>query len=492
MESNLINRPLDESSAEFLAQAHASPFDFHQISVKSAGDEKLKLAVSGATTKQWIGRQTRLLELPDADAMRTLAGEIKQHTLDNLDYYLDQLTESVKRAGGQIHFARDGAEAKRIISDIARRAECKVCVKSKSMVSEEIELTPALEALGMEVWETDLGEFIVQVSGDKPSHIVQPIIHMPLASIAKLMCDYFKCDYTEDPKALTKLARVFLRDKFRTADLGITGGNFVVAESGNVCIVTNEGNGRLTTAMPRVLVSLVGMEKLVPRLSDLSVMLKLLGRSSTGQHLTIYSSLFGGVRGAGEKDGPEAFHLVLLDNGRSEILAGQYRETLRCIRCAACLNACPVYRKIGGHSYGSVYPGPIGALITPLFEGLEGYKDLPQASSLCGACYEACPVKIDIPRHLVNMRKDIHGRKISSGMERVIYKVWAATQRSPFVYRWITRMQKWTLRSRSKKSGGWVTGLPAPASGWTDVRDMPAPASRTFGQLWKDRERASR
>lgn len=470
---------------QFVAQAHASRFDFHQVSIKAAGDEKLKLAVSTATTRQWIGRQTRLKELPDSDGLRTLAGQIKQHTLDHLDHYLEQLQESVTRAGGRIHFAATAEDARRIIADIARQNDCRVCVKSKSMVSEEIELTPVLEQSGLEVWETDLGEFIVQVSGDKPSHIVQPIIHKDKASIAELFRDYFHMDYTDDPQALTRQARTFLRDKFRRADLGITGGNFIVAQTGQVCIVTNEGNGRLTTAMPKVLVSLVGMEKIVPRLTDLAVMLKLLARSSTGQPLTVYTSLFGGPRRAGEKDGPEQFHLVLLDNGRSEILAGEYRETLRCIRCAACLNACPVYRKIGGHAYGSVYPGPIGALITPLFQGLGDYKDLPQASSLCGACYEACPVKINIPKHLVNMRRDIHQARLSSPIDRFIYKTWAMSLRSPFLYRWIGRLQKWALRAVARE--GWIRRLPPPGSGWTMVRDLPVPAPRTFHQMWKKR-----
>ncbi len=477
--------PMQARDREFLEQAHASRFDFHQVSIKAAGDEKLKLAVSTATTKQWIGRQTRLRELPDSDGLRTLAGQIKQHTLDHLDYYLEQLQQAVTRAGGKIHFASTADEARRIILEIACQNGCRVCVKSKSMVSEEIELTPVLEKEGLEVWETDLGEFIVQVSHDKPSHIVQPIIHKDKTSIATLFSEYFKTDYTDDPQALTHQARRFLRNKFRRADLGITGGNFIVAETGHVCIVTNEGNGRLTTAMPKVLVSLVGMEKLVPRLTDLAVMLKLLARSSTGQPLTVYTSLFGGPRTEGEKDGPEQFHLVLLDNGRSEILASQYRETLRCIRCAACLNACPVYRKIGGHSYGSVYPGPIGALITPLFQGMKDYKDLPQASSLCGACYEACPVKIDIPRHLVNMRRDIHHRRLSGPLERFIYKSWAMSLRSPLLYRWMGRMQQWALRAVARD--GWVRKVPPPGSGWTMVRDLPAPAKKSFHQLWKQR-----
>jgi L-lactate dehydrogenase complex protein LldF len=485
--TDLVNQPLDPNTRDFLAEAHASPFDFHSISVKSAGDEKLRTAVSTATTKQWYGRQLRLTDLPDSDKLRTLAGDIKQHALDHLDYYLEQFTAQVEAAGGHVHFAANGADAKRIIKDIAQRNGCKLCVKSKSMASEEIELSHELEKLNMEVIETDLGEFIVQIAHDKPSHLVQPIIHKDKASIAQLFSDYFGTPYNDDPDALTKQARVHLREKFRKADMGITGGNFLIAETGQVCIVTNEGNGRLTTAMPRVLVSLVGIEKIVPRLIDLSVMLKLLARSSTGQPLTVYNSIFGGVRAPGEKDGPEEFHVVLLDNGRTEILAGEYRETLRCIRCAACLNACPVYRKIGGHSYGSVYPGPIGALITPLFQGLGNFKDLPQASSLCGACYEACPVKINIPKHLINMRRDIVTRNISGPFENFVYRTWAKTLHSPLMYKLIGVVQGLDLRRRAKKTG-WVEKMPSIAAGWTDIRSLPAPAKKSFHQLWNKRK----
>ncbi|MBV8781830.1 MAG: lactate utilization protein, partial [Phycisphaerae bacterium] len=243
---------------------------------------------------------------------------------------------------------------------------------------------------------------------------------------------------------------------------------------------------RQSMTTPRVLVSLVGMEKLVPRLSDLSVLLKLLARSATGQVLTIYTSLVGGPRGAGEKDGPEEFHLVLIDNSRSEILASRYRETLRCIRCAACLNACPIYRSIGGHSYGSVYTGPIGALITPMFQGLKKFKDLPQASSLCGACYDACPVKIDIPTHLINLRNDIVEQKLGTWIERLIYRMWAWSLKSPMLYKLTTIAQKWDLRRRAKETG-WVEKMPSVAAGWTSVRSMPRPAKKTFHQLWQQR-----
>jgi L-lactate dehydrogenase complex protein LldF len=254
-----------------------------------------------------------------------------------------------------------------------------------------------------------------------------------------------------------------------------------------VCCVENEGNQRQSVSTPRVLLSLVGIEKVIPRMSDLAVMLKLLARSATGQPITIYTNIFGGPRGAGERDGPEEFHLVLMDNGRTEILASEeYRETLRCIRCGACLNACPIYRKIGGHAYGSVYPGPIGALITPLFQGLGNFKDLPQASSLCGACYEACPVKINIPKHLINMRRDIVQTHLNSALERCVYRMWAWSMKSPLLYNTIGAFQKFELRRRAKKTG-WVKSLPAAASGWTQIRDLPAPAKKTFHQMWKRR-----
>jgi len=488
MASTLEKSPLDPDSAHFVQQAVASKFDFHSISTKAAGDERLKASINNAVMRQYTGRQLRLLELPDSDALRTLAGEIKQHTIEHLDYYLEQFAANVRRNGGQVHFAADADEARQIIVNIAREAHCTRCIKSKSMVSEEIDLVPALEAAGMEVVETDLGEFIVQISHDRPSHLVAPIVHKDKASIAKLFSEYFGTPYNEDPKAMTMQARAYLRDKFRRSDFGMTGGNFLVAETGQICCVENEGNQRQSITTPRLLVSLVGIEKLVPRVADLAVMLKLLARSATGQPFTIYTNIFGGPRAAGEKDGPEQFHIVLIDNGRTEILASEeYRETLRCIRCGACLNACPVYRKIGGHAYGTVYPGPIGALITPLFQGLGNFKDLPQASSLCGACYEACPVKINIPQHLINLRRDITDRHLNGRMERLVYRLWAWGLKSPLLYAFIGTIQKWDLRRRARKTG-WVSKMPSVAAGWTQIRDMPAPAARTFHQLWKDRK----
>ena len=489
----LVNRPLDPNTRQFVEQARESAVDFHKVSVKAAGDEKLRSAVSRAVLRQYTGRQLRLLDLPDADALRTLAGQVKQHALDHLDYYLEQFVGNVTRNGGHVHFARDGAEARQIVTDVARRANVTRCIKSKSMASEEIDLAHALEAAGLDVVETDLGEFIVQISHDRPSHLVAPIVHKDRASIARLFSEYFGTQYDDDPRALTMQARRHLRDKFRTADLGITGGNFLVAESGQICCVENEGNQRQSVTTPRVLVSVVGIEKVVPRTVDLAVMLKLLARSATGQPITIYTNIFGGPRKPDERDGPEEFHVVLLDNGRTEVLASeQYRETLRCIRCGACLNACPIYRSIGGHAYGSVYPGPIGALITPLFQGLERFKDLPQASSLCGACYEACPVKIDIPSHLIALRRDINRQHLNSWFDRLTYRLWAKAVASPTLYGLVNGLQRFDLRRRARKHGGWVTSLPRMASGWTQVRDMPAPAARSFHQMWKLRSKARR
>jgi L-lactate dehydrogenase complex protein LldF len=487
MSTNPVQHPIDENTAEFLHEAQKSKFDFHQVSVKAAGDEKLKTAINNAVLRQYTGRQLRLLDLPDSDKLRELAGQIKQHAVENLDYYLEQLTENVTKNGGHVHFARDGEHAKKIITGIALKANCKSCIKSKSMVSEEIDLVHALEAIGMEVVETDLGEFIVQISHDRPSHLVAPIVHKDRQSIAKVFSEYFGTPYNDDPNALTQQARIYLRDKFRRADFGMTGANFLVAETGHVACVENEGNQRQSVTTPRVLVTLAGIEKVVPRMADLAVMLKLLARSATGQAITIYTNIFGGPRSPGEKDGPEEFHLVLMDNGRTEILSSpEYRETLRCIRCGACLNACPIYRKIGGHAYGSVYPGPIGALITPLFEGLSKFKDLPQASSLCGACYEACPVKINIPKHLINLRRDIQKQHLNSAIERGVYRLWAWAMKSPFLYRSIGALQKFDLRRRAGGTG-WIGQMPSIASGWTQIRDMPAPARKTFHQLWRKR-----
>ncbi len=462
--------------------ADGTRFDFDAAATPAASNERLQRAVDNATVRQDTGRKLRMGELPDSNRLRELAGQIKQHALDYLDYYLLEFKAAAEARGAKVHFASSGEDAKRIILEIAKTAGVSRCIKSKSMASEEIELAHVLELAGIDIVETDLGEFILQINNDKPSHLVAPIIHMDKAAVARLFSQYFGTPYSDDPVMLTRQARAYLRDKFRSSDFGITGGNFLIAETGQLCSVENEGNVRQSTTTPRVLVSLVGIEKMLPRLSDLAVLLKLLARSATGQPMTVYTSIFGGVRAAGEKDGPEEVHIVLLDNGRTRILEGEYRETLRCIRCAACLNVCPIYRKIGGHAYGSVYPGPIGALITPLFKGLENYPDLPKASSLCGACYEACPVKINIPKHLINLRRDMVGRSMTGWGDRIVFKAWAVALRSEGVYKLISTLQKFELRRRGKN--GWVDKLPKPAAGWTNVRSLPVPAKKTFREIW--------
>jgi L-lactate dehydrogenase complex protein LldF len=486
-ESTVPSQPEAAAAGNAPPSWAGSAADFKSASRQAAGNERLKRAVTLNTLRQYTGRQQRMNDLPDAEALKDLAGRIRQHALDNLDYYLDQLSRSVVRNGGHVHFAATAADARDIVLRIARETGCQRIIKSKSMVTEEIDLPGAMEKAGLDVVETDLGEFIVQISHDRPSHLVAPIIHKDVESISRLFSDYFQVSCGTDPGELTALARKHLREKFRRADMGMTGGNFVVAETGQLCVVENEGNARQSITTPRVLVSVTGIEKVVPRLTDLAVLLKLLARSSTGQAMTIYTNIFGGPRKPGEKDGPEEFHLVLVDNGRSDILARpEYRPTLRCIRCGACLNACPVYRKIGGHAYGSVYSGPIGALLTPLLWGLKGHQDLPQASSLCGACGEACPVKIDIPRYLVSLRRDMVRGKMTGRVERMTYRLWAWSMRRPRVYALSIRLQNWELRRRAR-GGKWISRLPMAAKGWTEVRDLPAPAKVSFHQVWSRR-----
>lgn len=464
--------------------------DFKAAAKRASVDPVLHGAMENACVKKDYGRRDYLLrELPDPDGLRALAGRIKAHTLDHLDYYLERLEANVRKNGGQVHYAATGEEANALIVEIAKKNACKLVVKSKSMVSEETELNHALIDAGLVPVETDLGELIVQIANDHPSHLVMPIIHMRAKQIGEVFAKFFNVPFTEDPQTLAEMARVYLRNRFNQADMGISGVNFAIAETGSVVICTNEGNGRMCTSRPRVHVALMGMEKVIPRFADLPVFVKLLARSASAQSLTQYTNIISGPRRPGEHDGPDAFHLIVMDNGRSRILASDYRDTLRCIRCGACLNACPIYRTVGGHTYGSIYPGPIGALITPLFNGLEHHEHLPQATSLCGACYEACPVKINIPEMLIMMKSDLKTVGKTPWWEKHIFRLWRIGLASKGAYVAGQKLQKFAMRKLLRGKDGWITKMPGPAKGWTAARDFPVPPAKTFRELYAERRR---
>ncbi len=457
--------------------------DFLGASSQALADPPLQAALTRLTSTLMAGNRRGYAALADSARLRDHAKRIKEHTLAHLDQYLEQLEASVQRLGGKVHWAADAEEARQIVVDIARRAGCKRAVKSKSMTSEEVHLNPALEAAGVEVTETDFGEFIIQLAGERPSHLVAPAVHHTRESVARVLSRHLGQQLPDDARVLALTGRRVLRAKFAAADLGITGANFAVAESGTVVLVTNEGNGRLTTTCPRVHVALMGMEKVIPRLADLPVFLKLLARAATGQTLSVYTTLITGPRRPGELDGPEEFHLVILDNGRSRVLGSPFRESLQCIRCGACLNACPVYRRIGGHAYGGVYSGPIGSILTPLYDSLGANAHLPHASSLCGACLAACPVRINIPQMLIGLRELQHAGH-PGRWEGLAYHVWQAVLRRPWLYRLALRCARLVLRRFAKD--GWLSRLPGAGANWTAVRDFPAPAARSFRERWKE------
>lgn len=474
-----------------MSTTSTSPADFKHRAAEAAVDAHVAAVFDKSARGKDDLRKMILPELGDPLAVRTLAERIKRHTLQNLDQYLTQFVEQVRGHGGHVHFAADGEQANAIIAAIAKQANAGLIVKSKSMVSEEIELNHALEAAGLEVLETDLGEYILQLAGEKPSHIVTPMAHKTREEVGRLFVEKLGIEYTSDPTALTKAARRVLREKFRAADMGIIGANFAVAESGTVVIVTNEGNGRMCSSRPRVLVCLMGMEKLIPARRHLPIFLKLLGKSATGQRITCYTSLISGPKRPGDFDGPEEFHLVVLDNGRSHILESEYRDALRCIRCGACLNACPVYRKIGGHAYDATYPGPIGSVITPLLVSLEQYKDLPSACSLCGACLEACPVKIDLPTQLIHLRNDVIHKGKAPLSWKLGFKGWRLGMSSTFLYRMGAMMGRWFMRIGSRD--GWKHKMPSTGGIWTRYRDlpvMPEPFHKRWDRLQKELEQA--
>jgi L-lactate dehydrogenase complex protein LldF len=456
--------------------------DFGGAAGQALADPPLQAALVRLTDTLMAGNRRGFAALPDSDRLRDHAKRIKEHTLAHLDEYLEQLEASVRRNGGQVHWAATASEARQIVVDIARRAGCKHAVKSKSMTSEEIHLNPALEAAGVEVIETDFGEFVIQLAGERPSHLVAPAVHHTGESIARILSEHLREQLANDPTTLALAGRRVLREKFRRADVGISGANFAVAETGTIVLISNEGNARLTTTCPRVHVALMGIEKVIPRWIDLPVFLKLLARAATGQTLSVYSTLITGPRRPEDTDGPDEFHLVLLDNGRTKILASPFRESLQCIRCGACLNACPVYRRIGGHAYGGVYSGPIGSILTPLYDSVRENPDLPHASSLCGACQVACPVRINIPHMLIGLRELQHHKR-AGRIEALAYWLWKEVLSRPWLYRVVLRLARLGLRPLARD--GWLTRLPGPGEGWTVARDFPAPAARSFREMWE-------
>jgi L-lactate dehydrogenase complex protein LldF len=447
--------------------------------------QKRLRVLTGFTVK----RNLLFAELPDGEALRDRARTIKEQTIGNLDAYLEQLEENVLRLGGTVHWARTGKEARAIVLELARKNDVKRVVKAKSMVTEEIELNEALEHEGIEAVETDLGEYIVQLAHEKPSHILAPAVHKSKGDISELFADKLGVANLKEAEEMTVVARKLLREKFLTADMGITGANFGIAETGTIVLVENEGNIRLSTTLPRIHVALMGIEKLVPSLDDLAVFLKILARSASGQKMSSYVSFITGTRRADECDGAQEFHLVILDNGRTRILADEeMRESLYCLRCGACLNVCPVYQKIGGHAYGSVYSGPIGSIVTPAFAGLEKSKDLPFASTLCGACREICPVRIDIPRILLKLRSDWTDKKQKNGgpplLEKLAIKLWAFAMRHPAIYNLAFRVP--AFFQGPLLEDGKLKRLPFAMGAWTTNRDFPPLARKSFRSMWNE------
>ena len=455
--------------------------------VRSAlGDGRLHVALGRATQALRSRRGAALASLEEAERVRDLARKARLEVLADLGAQLQRFEERLVASGASVHWAESGDDANRIVLEIARQHAVKRVVKSKSMATEETHLNESLQHAGLEVVETDLGEYVVQLAEDRPSHIILPIIHMTREAVGAVMHERLQVPLSDDPKTLAGYARIRLREEFLRADMGITGANFGVVETGAICLVTNEGNGRMVTTLPRVQVVLMGIEKLVPTLQDLDPFLKLLARSATGQKITTYTTLIRGPRRPDDECGPQALHVVLLDNGRSRLLAGENAEILGCIRCGACLNVCPIYKSIGGHAYGDTYPGPIGAVVTPALRGLHGWSELPAASTLCGACRDVCPVRLDIPRMLLSLRRDTARAEGAPLGIRLGIKVFSWIAPRPALYRFVARAARHLLRALARQ--GWLRRLHGPAAGWTAVRDFKAPAAKTFQDLFERRQ----
>ena len=452
----------------FLAQP---PQRFRRVAREKLADAHIQGALDAATDRLYGLRQGAWDGLDDVEALREQGREIRSRTVAELDRHLADFTRAVEGRGGHVRFCRTAEEASAYVVDVCRRAGAKVAAKSKSMAAEEIRLNEALEAAGVRPVETDLGEYIVQLAGEHPVHIIAPAIEKTAEDVARLFAGVEGRPVSAELEQLTQAARRQLREVFLTADVGITGANFGVAETGSICLVTNEGNGRLTSSLPPVHIAIMGMERVVPTLADLAVLLRLLARSATGQKLSTYTTLLTGPRREGEPDGPEELHVVVLDNGRSNLLGSRYQEMLNCIRCGACLNVCPVYRKTGGAAYGPVYSGPMGAVLAPLLVGLERAPALPHASSLCGACTAACPVKIPLHEYLLELRRDLAEQRIAPRSERLGFALWSLAWSRPWSYR---------LSATLARLGQPLAGRLGPGRAWSYGRALPRLARRRF------------
>ena len=473
--------------------AHVKTREFKKASSRAILDPQLQAALKRGGGGFDRARQEAIRELtPELwEELKEQAREVKRHTVDNLDYYLELFCDRVSRNGGQVHFAKDDKEANTIIAELARSRGVKVVTKSKSMVSEETDLNRTLADIGVEAVETDLGEYIIQLAEETPFHIIAPAMHKTRQDVSLLFSQKIHRPNLVEIEEMAQVARETLREKFLEADMGITGANFLVAETGTLVIVTNEGNGRFCTSAPRIHLALTGMEKVIPSLEDLAIFLRLLPRAATGQSMTSYVSFVSGPRNAEEEDGPVELHLVIVDNGRSRLLRDpELRESLFCIRCGACLNICPIYRKVGGHAYGWVYPGPIGAVVSPVQVGLKEAKDLPYASSLCGACREVCPVKINIPHMLLRLRSSLMegetGKESKASLwERLLARGYYRLMSGPTMLSLLHRLSR--LMQIPVARRGKIRSIPIPPfSRWTRYRDLPALPARSFRQIWDE------
>ncbi len=437
-------------------------------------------------------RAASLSQLDDFEGTRDAGRDIRNRALDSLDVWLEAFEANATARGAMVLWARTPADVNALVLEIAARHEVKRIIKSKSMVSEESALDHAIEAAGLSVVETDLGEYILQINDyEPPSHIVGPALHKSKEEVADLFHQKHGTPRKTEVEALCLEARGVLREHYLTADMGVSGGNFFVAETGSVVLVTNEGNATLATTLPKVHVAISGIEKIVPTLEDVATLMRLLPRSATGQSISNYVDILTGPKGAGEFHGPDHMYFILVDSGRSAVLGSEVKEALRCIRCGACMNHCPVYQNIGGHSYGWVYPGPIGSILTPMYAGLADAQELPQASTLCNQCGVVCPVRIPLPDLQRKLREKSFERGLRPWYERLGVKAWSWLALRPGLYAFATRHGARVMKTMGG-SGGLIHRLPLLGSGWTDERDMPAPAGRTFRDLYRERPPAVR